>query len=198
MYRPDTPCFKDTRAAGLNACCTPGYNCLGSSSSPTGYTCQKAQAQDLSWTFAGGRAEMMTLPPSFLNPTLASCCRALAHCESCQPYSRSPRSPSLRLRPPPAADFLHDTLGNGEACEVKHEIDQQCGGAGGFCSVYKACRVNGPWVGHCCPDGFTCQPHQVSPPAAAAQRHSCGASRAARLLACYAQLCSTPSSQDAR
>lgn len=43
-------------------------------------------------------------------------------------------------------------------CNQLVDINHQCGGAGFDCYKYATCDQFGPWLGFCCPNGYTCQP----------------------------------------
>lgn len=43
-------------------------------------------------------------------------------------------------------------------CKSLVEISAQCGGAGFDCYKHNTCDQFGPWLGFCCPNGYTCQP----------------------------------------
>lgn len=44
-------------------------------------------------------------------------------------------------------------------CTSLVDIGDQCGGAGFDCYKYNTCDQFGPWLGFCCPNGYTCQPY---------------------------------------
>jgi hypothetical protein len=41
-------------------------------------------------------------------------------------------------------------------------VHHPLGGGGGACKQYGQCSNAGPWLGFCCPNGFTCQPASQS------------------------------------
>jgi hypothetical protein len=43
-------------------------------------------------------------------------------------------------------------------CSNLVPVGEQCGGAGFDCYKHNTCDQFGPWVGFCCPNGFSCQP----------------------------------------
>ena len=88
-------------------------------------------------------------------PFVKSCCtpgfecrrdRASLFGHSCQPVKAA------------ALNYTFEGALGGGCDAAKVEPGGQCGGGGGQCARHGTCDTAGPWLGFCCPDGFTCQP----------------------------------------
>lgn len=88
------------------------------------------------------------------SPTVKGCCTP-GH--SCQRDRGSVTGHTCR--PVPAQLLSYSYEQQRGQCSSQVEVGGQCGGAGFDCTKHNTCDQFGPWVGFCCPNGYSCQPY---------------------------------------
>lgn len=90
-------------------------------------------------------------------PFVTSCCTPGFECRpaaSLPPFKYS-------CQPVAAAALNYSFEAAYGRCDNRVVPGGQCGGGGGDCARVRQCGRTGPWLGACCPNGFTCQPGEA-------------------------------------
>lgn len=89
-------------------------------------------------------------------PSVRGCCTPGFRCTK-DPSASATGQRSCQPVPKGQLSYSYDAKAKG-GCSLYVGAGGQCGGAGFACYQLDACNQWGPWLGACCPNGYSCQP----------------------------------------